>query len=71
MSSAINHAIESLTVAAECGGELDLEMYQESRDRLVEIRDAIEQYDQRLNAGEKSPDGDDYNALRALLGLIG
>ncbi|MDG1580881.1 hypothetical protein [Pseudomonas sp. GOM6] len=70
MKSAINSAIEALEVAAESGGEIDLQMYQERLDELKQFRDEILQYDKRLNEAGKAPDGDDYNALMSLTGLI-
>jgi len=70
MKSAINSAIEALEVAAECGGEIDLQMYQERLDELKKLRELILQYDKHLNEAGKAPDGDDYNALLSLTGLI-
>lgn len=67
----INRAIAALKLAAECGGELDRAEYLAAYEGLERIRDAAVAIDNRLNAIETAPSGDDYNDLMSALGLAG
>lgn len=65
----LKDAIEALKLAKECGGENDRDQYAKAYNGLVTLRDKILQIDQKLNADETAPTGDDYNEILAALGL--
>lgn len=69
MSSALKIALESLKIAAECGGEIDKDDYLEAYQALQGMIDSVVEHDREMDRQERSPDGDDYNTLLALLGL--
>lgn len=65
----LQNAIAALKLAKEGGGENDREQYALAFDGLVVLSDKILRYDQKLNADEKVPTGDDYNTIVCALGL--
>lgn len=67
--SALKLVSEALDLAVECGGDLDHDFYAEAKRQFKALVDSITKYDQTLNHDERSPDGNDYNELLALLGL--
>lgn len=69
MKSAIKLALEALVLAAECGVELDHEIYVEAQQKLQAMADGVVKYDRKLNSDERAPDGHDYNELLSALGL--
>jgi hypothetical protein len=69
MKSALKLALEALNLAAECGGELDLDTYEEAKRKLQAMVDDIVKYDRKLDSDERVPQGDDYNELLSLLDL--
>ncbi|KSQ21634.2 hypothetical protein APB26_34325 [Pseudomonas aeruginosa] len=69
MSSALKIALESLKLAAECGGEIDKDDYLEAYQALQVMIDGVVEHDREMDRRERSPEGDDYNTLLALLGL--
>ncbi|MEW5511916.1 hypothetical protein ABGT16_04785 [Pseudomonas asiatica] len=69
MKSALKLALEALDLAAECGGELDLDTYVEAKQKLQAMVDDIVMYDRKLDSDERVPQGDDYNELLSLLDL--
>jgi hypothetical protein len=69
MKFALDNAMRALELAKQCGGELDIEQYEQAYKDLAELRAAIVRYDQRLNDQEIAPTGDDYNEVMSFLGL--
>lgn len=65
----LNEAIEALKLASECGGELDLEIYQAAHTGLIAMRDEIRAHDARLDDRQEPPTGDDYNQVLSILHL--
>lgn len=61
--SDLDCAIEALALAAQCGGELDLDQYKAALVRLTSLKKKIQEHDQTLNERAICPDGDDYNWL--------
>jgi hypothetical protein len=69
MTTPINDALEALTLAAQCGGELDLEQYRQALLALQNAVNAVREHDRNLNATEEPPTGDDYERILDILGL--
>ncbi|CAI9912066.1 TPA: hypothetical protein MXR76_005361 [Pseudomonas aeruginosa] len=69
MKSAIKLALEALELAAECGGELDHDIYVEAQQKLQAMADDVVKYDRKMDSEERAPDGHDYNELLSVLGL--
>lgn len=65
--TALSLALEALNLAAECGGELHLEIYAEAKKQLQELVDTFVEYDLKMNNEERVPEGDDYNELLSIL----
>lgn len=65
--TALNRALEALTLAAECGGELDHEIYVEAHQNLAAVISAVAAIDATLSAADRVPEGDDYSKLLAIL----
>lgn len=62
-------AIAALTLAAQDGGELDLDFYAEGLKALQSLKARIVAYDARLSEKEVPPDGEAYEGLLDLLSL--
>lgn len=60
-------ALEALKLAAECGGENDLDIYLKAKQALEEVMQAVLSYDAGMNSAERPPEGEDYNRLLAIL----
>lgn len=67
--SAIELALQALTLAVDCGGELDKSVYRAANDALRSLVDQINAFEDKLNERELVPTGDHYNAMMALLGV--
>jgi hypothetical protein len=65
--TALNLAFEALTLAAECGGELDHGIYVEAKHKLESMLQAVVAYGAKMDAEKRPPEGDDYNQLLAIL----
>lgn len=67
VETALNQALEALTLAAESGGELDRDIYVEARRKLEIMMQAVVSYDAKIGSEDRPPEGDDYNQLLAIL----
>jgi hypothetical protein len=70
MKETIELALEALSVAKDCGGELDLDFYADAHKRLQSAVLAIREHDTRLNDAGRSPEGSDYEFVMQVLGLV-
>lgn len=62
-------ALDALKLAAECGGELDREVYLEATGKLEEMVREVNEYNAKMDRDERAPEGDDYNNLLSILEL--
>lgn len=67
--SPIGAAIHALQIAAECGGELDLQVYRSALQRLTDMRNRVLTYTKRLDDAESVPGGANFLELLSLIGL--
>lgn len=67
--SAIELALDALSLAVNCGGELDKSVYRAANDALRSLVDQINAFEDKLNERELVPTGDHYNSMMALLGV--
>jgi hypothetical protein len=65
--TALSLALEALTLAAECGGELHLGIYANAKEKLQEMVDELLEFDLKMSRDERAPEGDDYNELLTIL----
>jgi hypothetical protein len=68
--TALNHAVEALNLAIECGGEIDREIFVVAKQKLEAMVHAVVEYGAKMDRDERAPDGDDYNQLIAILEII-
>ncbi len=68
-TGAVQGAIAALTLAAECGGELDKPMYKTACDELSNLIRCIKDHDTKLYLKAIPPSASDYNVVIAALGL--
>lgn len=67
--TALNQALEALSLAAECGGELHLGVYAEAKQNLEAMVRAVVEYGAKMDGDERAPEGDDYNQLLSILAI--
>lgn len=65
--TALNLALEALNLAAECGGELDRQVFADAKQKLQELIDEVAAFDLKMSTDERVPEGDDYNQLVSIL----
>ncbi|MCR3806935.1 hypothetical protein K3Z95_01590 [Pseudomonas aeruginosa] len=66
-TTALNLALEALTLAAECGGEIDHDIYVEAKQKLEKVVQQIVAYGVAMDSAERPPEGNDYNRLLSIL----
>ena len=66
-TTTLNLALEALTLAAECGGETDRDIYLEAKQKLEKMVEQVIAYGVQMDSAERPPDGDDYNRLLSIL----
>ncbi|MCW4647301.1 hypothetical protein [Pseudomonas aeruginosa] len=66
-TTALNFALEALTLAAECGGEIDHDIYVEAKQKLEKVVQQVVAYGVAMDSAERPPEGNDYNRLLSIL----
>ncbi|EMO9521303.1 hypothetical protein ACR3H8_33415 [Pseudomonas aeruginosa] len=66
-TTALNLALEALTLAAECGGEIDHDIYVEAKQKLEKVVQQVVAYGVAMDSAERPPEGNDYNRLLSIL----
>lgn len=66
-ATTLSLALEALTLAAECGGETDRDIYLEAKQKLEKMVQQVVAYGVAMDSAERPPDGDDYNRLLSIL----
>lgn len=66
-ATALKLALEALTLAVECGGEIDRDIYVEAKQKLEKMVQQVVAYGVAMDSAERPPEGDDYNQLRSIL----
>ncbi|KPG82238.1 hypothetical protein [Pseudomonas sp. RIT-PI-o] len=66
-TNALKLALEALTLAVECGGETDREIYIEAKQKLDKLVRKVVAYGVAMDSAERPPEGADYNRLLSIL----
>lgn len=65
--TALQLALEALTLAVDSGGELDHEIYVEAKQKLEGLVGQVAAFSAKVESAGRSPEGDDYKRLLSIL----